>query len=74
MAEQTFGQKAAGLSFNPSNLSSVDQIKSAYAELIDRANDTEVKTYLGNTIKGQAIRAAMDAQMWAVKLATFKED
>jgi len=73
MAEQTFGQQAVGLSFNPSELNSVDQIKSSYADLIDRANDTEVKSYLGNNIKGQAIRAAMDAQMWAVKLATFKE-
>jgi hypothetical protein len=35
----TFGEKAVGLSFNPSGMSDVDKLKKAYAEIIDHMND-----------------------------------
>jgi hypothetical protein len=70
----TFGEKAVGKSFNPSFDPRVDKVKALFAEIIDLVNDVEVDnpSYLFNNIKGQAIREAMGAQMWAVKLVTFK--
>ena len=71
---QTFGQKAVGLSFNPSNDDQVHAIKSLYAEVIDRLNklrneseDPEVKR-----LCSVAITEAQGAQMWAVKAITWK--
>jgi hypothetical protein len=71
--EPTFGELAVGLSFNPSNLSEVDKVKRAFASLIDTCSDISTFTYLGNTLKGMAIRACIEAQMAVVKLVTFKE-
>ena len=52
MSEQTFGQKAVGLSFNPSNDDKVGQIKLKFAELIDLLhNEREVaRTAVLNTL------------------------
>lgn len=71
--EPTFGELAVGLSFNPSQLSDVDKVKRAFANLIDMCNNISTFTYLGNTLKGMAIRACIEAQMGVVKLITFKE-
>jgi hypothetical protein len=71
--EPTFGELAVGLSFNPSQLSDVDKVKRAFANLIDTCSDISTFTYLGNTLKGMAIRACIEAQMAVVKLVTFKE-
>lgn len=69
----TFGEKAVGLQFNPSQLSDVDKVKRAFADIIDKCNDIQCTSYLGNTLKGMAIRACIEAQMAVVKLITFKE-
>jgi len=37
--ELTYGEKAVGLNFNPSKDSKVDQLKKAYADIIDSIND-----------------------------------
>lgn len=73
MSEQTFGQKAVGLSFNPSNDDKVGQIKLKFAELIDHLNNEreatdnqEVKRMLSI-----AITDLQSAQMWAVKAVTW---
>ena len=71
--EPTFGELAVELSFNPSRLSDVDKVKRAFANLIDMCNNISTFTYLGNTLKGMAIRACIEAQMGVVKLITFKE-
>ena len=71
--EPTFGELAVGLSFNPSALPEVDRVKSSFAQIIDLCNDVSTFTYLGNTLKGMAIRACIEAQMCVVKLITFKE-
>jgi hypothetical protein len=80
---QTFGEKAVGLSFNPSNDDKVGNIKKSCAAVIDVLNDER------NAIKsskdeddGQngeriamltiAIRAIQDGQMWGVKAVTWK--
>jgi hypothetical protein len=72
--ELTFGQKAAGVSFNPSNNSHVNFIKSRFAEIIDYCNgeraasdNADVKRYLS-----KAISHAEDAQMNAVKAITWQ--
>jgi hypothetical protein len=76
MTEQTYGQKAVGLSFNPSGNDGVDQIKSLYAEIIDhmaavrKSADTNEKHRLASV----AITEAQTAQMWAVKAITWKDE
>ena len=37
--EQTYGEKAVGLSFNPSGMGDVDKLKKLYAEIIDHMDD-----------------------------------
>lgn len=73
--ELTFGQKAVGLSFNPSNDPSVQRIKENAAEFIDFINtareqstDPEVKRMLS-----LAVTHAQEAQMWGVKAVTWSK-
>lgn len=76
MVDLSFGQKAVGLSFNPSQDSKVDELKSLYAGVID-ALDTF--RHLPSTSPEQkrlasiAITEAQGAQMWAVKAVTWKD-
>lgn len=72
---QTFGEKAVGLSFNPSNQDDVAKAKAEAAALIDRAHDlrqaresAEVKR-----MASLAITHAQEAQMWLVKAQTWKD-
>lgn len=74
MNEQTYGERAVGSSFNPSNDDAVSVIKSQYAAIIDTMND------LRNRSSGEkarlasvAITEAQTAQMWAVKALTWKD-
>jgi hypothetical protein len=74
--ELTFGQKAVGLTFNPSGDDKVNLAKQKCAELIDLVQSIQQETaepYLTNTIKGEALRTIMDAQMWIVKYITWKQ-
>lgn len=75
MQPLTFGQKAVGLTFNPSGDEKVTKIKQLYAEIIDILSDGNLDngaSDLAGRIKGRAINDAMGAQMWAVKAITFK--
>lgn len=72
--ELSFGQKAAGCSFNPSGDADVAACKQEFAEIIDRmhglrerATDPDVKR-----MASVAITEAQTAQMWAVKAITWK--
>jgi hypothetical protein len=74
-AHPTYGQKAVGLSLNPSNQDDVAKAKAEAAVLIDRAHDLrqastspEVKR-----MASLAITAAQEAQMWLVKAQTWKD-
>lgn len=74
MNEQTFGEKAVGLSFNPSGDDAVAQCKGEFARSIDRmhtlratSDDPEVKR-----MASVAITEAQTAQMWAVKAITWR--
>lgn len=72
--EMTFGEKAVGLTFNPSNSGPVDAVKRSTAALIDQLND-----YRSNTdhperkrMLSLAITEIQAAQMWAVKAITWQ--
>ena len=72
--EMTYGEKAVGLTFNPSNDKDVQKIKELYAEIIDHCN--KLRTEAGQGEKGRllsvAITEAQTAQMWAVKGVTWQ--
>ena len=75
----TFGEKAVGLTFNPSQDPDVYAIKSKYAEIIDalhqlrgRADESTPDGYEQQRLATIAITEAQGAQMWAVKAATWK--
>lgn len=70
----TYGEKAVGMTFNPSNLLCVQVTKQAFANVIDDlhqtredATDLEIKR-----LCSIAITEAQGAQMWAVKALTWK--
>lgn len=69
----TFGEKAVGLTFNPSGDEKVQKVKELYAQIIDlcneiRGEDRNEKSRLLSV----AITEAQTAQMWAVKAITWK--
>ena len=74
-SEITYGEKAVGLTFNPSNDDNVSACKAGFAILINMMNDLrgttddpEVKR-----MASVAITEAQTAQMWAVKAITWKK-
>lgn len=74
----TFGEKAVGLTFNPSNMPTVDRIKKLSAALIDeiasyRVPETNDGMYHEQqAMYTEAIRRIQEGQMWAVKAATWQ--
>lgn len=72
----TFGEKAVGLSFNPSKDSRVDSIKRKYAAIIDELDEIRNSpATISPEIKRQlsvAITEAQTSQMWAVKAVTWQ--
>ena len=72
--EMSFGEKAVGLTFNPSSSHEVENCKREFASVIDRmnylreqSNNPEVKR-----MASIAITEAQTAQMWAVKAITWQ--
>ena len=70
----TYGEKAVGLTFNPSNDDAVAQCKQEFAAVIDRMNDLRNQTDNAEVkrMTSIAITEAQTAQMWAVKAITWK--
>jgi hypothetical protein len=70
----TYGEKAVGLTFNPSNNDAVAQCKAEFASVIDRMNDLRnaVDNAEVKRMCSVAITEAQTAQMWAVKAITWK--
>jgi hypothetical protein len=73
--ELTFGQKAVGLTFNPSGDPLVYGVKECYSRIIEdlenlrqQSDNPEVKR-----LCSVAITEAQGAQMWAVKAITWKQ-
>jgi len=74
--ELTFGEKAVGLTFNPSGNSEVTKCKQGFANLIDQLNDfrNDKNPSLSSEAKRHASIAITEmesAQMRAVKALTF---
>ncbi len=69
-----YGQKAVGLTFNPSGDQDVQKVKELYAEVINLLDGLRSKEG-GPSERGRifsvAITEAQTAQMWAVKGITF---
>lgn len=72
--ELSFGEKAVGITFNPSKNLAVEAVKRECADLIDRLNADR------NSAEGAekkrmfsiAITEIQSAQMWAVKAITWQ--
>lgn len=74
MENQTFGQKAVGLSFNPSGDDAVTRCKRIFAQIIDDLDALRNETSDGDQKRmySLAITEAQTSQMWAVKAITWK--
>lgn len=76
--ELTFGERAVGLSFNPSNDLKVDEIKKTCAAALDAIHGTEDKSGIEvfnderKRMVDLAIARIQEGQMWAVKAQTWK--
>lgn len=70
----SFGERAVGLQFNPSNQTAVYQCKSKFAALIDQLEARRQSTTDGEVKRlcSIAITEAQTAQMWAVKALTWE--
>lgn len=72
---QTYGEKAVGLSFNPSGDDTVHRIKALYAQIIDEMDS--LRNHNGRSevarLASVAIIEAQTAQMWAVKAVTWRD-
>jgi len=76
---KTYGERAVGLSFNPSGDDGVRRIKELYAEIIDimdgmrNVEANNMSTGEHKRLASVAITEAQTAQMWAVKALTWKD-
>ena len=71
----TFGERAVGLTFNPSGDGKVDVLKAQIAGFVDSCNDwrEEATDPEAKRMYSIAITEAQSAQMWAVKAATWRK-
>jgi hypothetical protein len=70
----TYGEKAVGLTFNPSGDSKVDVLKAQAAAFIDSCNDwrEEATDPEIKRMYSVAVTEMQAAQMWSVKAATWR--
>ncbi len=70
---ESYGGKAVGLTFNPSNLLAVQVIKTEFANIINEINQTRIDSDDPEVkrMASIAITATQAAQMWAVKALTW---
>lgn len=72
----SFGEKAVGLTFNPSQDPAVYTCKSSFARAIDQMNDfrhNPTTTQEAKRLASIAITELQGAQMWAVKALTWRD-
>jgi hypothetical protein len=72
-SELTYGQKAVGLTFNPSGNKAVSDCKGLFAHLIDQMAilRTQTQDPEARRLASVAITEMQTAQMWAVKALTW---
>jgi hypothetical protein len=71
----TYGEKAVGLTFNPSQDPAVYACKSKFAWLIDQMDDLRKRSESNEQkrLASIAITEMQGVQMWAVKALTWKD-
>ncbi len=71
----SYGQKAVGVSFNPSGDPEVNKVKQSVADVIDhmQALRTSTESSEVKRLASVAITELQAAQMWAVKALTWKD-
>lgn len=71
----SYGQKAVGISFNPSGSNEVNAFKQIMAVAIDDLNDLRTQSTSGEVKRlcSVAITELQTAQMWGVKALTWKD-
>lgn len=79
MSELTFGEKAVGLSFNPSGSDDVLATKELCAELLNLLSEikhksTDAPSWEKNVFFTAAFNAVVAAQMAVVKYITWKDE
>ena len=81
--ELTFGEKAVGLTFNPSGDDKVTKAKQLSAKLIDLVenhhneitdNGNKMSSWIMNVFRTAAFNALIASQMAVVKYLTYKQD
>ena len=76
--ELTPGEKAVGMTFNPSNDVKVSKLKQLFAEAFDiveqsvPAANGSVENARQRKMRDGALHEIISAQMWAVKVVTLK--
>jgi hypothetical protein len=70
----SFGEKAVGLTFNPSGDSRVNEMKQLYARIIDLMHELRGQSIDQEQVRlaSVSITEAQGAQMWAVKAITWR--
>lgn len=70
----TYGQRAVGVSFNPSADPEVGLCKQMFADAIDQMHALRMRTESNEVARmcAIAITEAQTAQMWAVKAITWR--
>lgn len=69
----TYGEKAVGLSFNPSGDPKVQKLKELFAQIIDICHDERIERNDPESLHSVAITHAVTAQMWTVKAVTWRD-
>jgi len=75
----TAGGKAVGMDFNPSGDEMVNELKRNFANAFDivegscPADDGTMKTARKRKLRDAALHEIISAQMWAVKVITYKD-
>ena len=79
LRELTPGEKAVGLTFNPSGDETVAKLKALFAEafdIVEGSVDTSEETpavAIKRKLRDAALAEIITAQMWSVKVVTFKD-
>jgi hypothetical protein len=76
MTDLTFGQKAVGLTFNPSGDDAVARCKQTFADAIDQLDTMRHDSATSpekKRLASIAITELQGAQMWAVKAITWRD-
>jgi hypothetical protein len=74
--ELTFGEKAVGLTFNPSGDEKVNKAKQLMADALDLLKESEAEktdiSWESNVLRTEAFNSVVRAQMSLVKYITWK--